>query len=113
MITAFQRSAFQNNAFQIGVTVEGGGDRWSGLPALWQRAQEEAERRRKAREKLEREEAESAAVVVEIVTAQAAPVVTDLSALALAAPAAVVKIDDGLDRFMAAMLKLAREEVEC
>ncbi len=112
MITAFQRNAFQDNAFQIGVTVGGGGDRWRGF-LLAVRARElmlADERKRK------QEEEEAAALqVVEHVTAQAAPIVTNLAALnpvEAAAPTVMIKAQerDELAEFLAFMIKVAQSE---
>lgn len=108
MITAFQRSAFQNNAFQIGVEVAGSGGKWTPYAyGLWRAriAAEERERERKEREELETELAEASARELVVL---AAPIMTDLSALApKLAPAPVV---DELEQFMKFMLELAREE---
>lgn len=116
MISAFQRNAFQDNAYQIGVAL-GSGAVW--FPHLWR-----AERNRRDRALREAEEAkardlvDAVAFAPEVVTAQAAPVVTDLSALiasapfAAAAPAPMAKADDGLQKFLMMMIEIAESEDE-
>ncbi len=114
MITAFQRSAFQDNAFQIGVTVGGGGGR---VPIQYAREWLRREQERvKREEEEERKRLQPAAPVLEVVEARAEPIVTDLSALVAveaAAPAPMTKdrgADEELDQFMAFLLKIARED---
>ena len=74
MITAFQPTAFQNNAFQIGVEVSGGGGKWTPYAYGLLRARlAEAERDRK-----EKEEAEAAlaSVSVDVLEVIDAPIIT-------------------------------------
>ncbi len=106
MITAFQRSAFQDNAFQIGVTVGSGGFR---LPYAYSFLREEAERKKR-----EEEEAALAAVVapeLEVVTALAAPIVTELTPPQVTLVARAAPRDE-LHDFLQLMIKLAQSEDE-
>lgn len=75
MITAFQRSAFQNNAFQIGVEVSGGGGKWTPYAYGLLLARLEAEA--KERERKQKEAEETALAALEVVTALDAPIVTE------------------------------------
>lgn len=84
MITAFQRSAFQNNAFQIGVEVSGGGGKWTPYAYGLMLARLEAEA--KERERKEKETAEEAArIAADAVVALDAPIITEFPVVEAAA----------------------------
>ncbi len=116
MITAFQRNGFQDNAFQIGVTVGGGGNRWDGFLLAVRVRQMELRQAADSKRKREEEEAlAQVAATMEHVTAQAAPIVTNLAALnpvEAAAPTVFIKAQerDDLAEFLAFMIKVAQSE---
>lgn len=83
MITAFQSTAFQDNAFQIGVAVGGGGGKWTPYAYGLLLARLEAEAKERDRKQTEAEELALASL--EVVTALDAPIVTELAPVEAAA----------------------------
>lgn len=116
-LTAFQRSAFQEDGFQIAETVTGSGD----IPWFWyamraRRRAKQIEREEAEAARLEREQAEAAVlreplVALRFVTAAAVPQPTTaaLAKLLHRAPNEARALAD-FQAFMAAVVKAMDEE---
>lgn len=105
--TAFQKSAFQNNAFQIATAVGSGG--W--LPYFYLRSREAA-RRRREREEERKEPALAFTILPTTVRMRMAarPIVTDLSALALRISPPLINDEAELAEFRAFLEMIANME---